>query len=59
VFPLGMDGVAGHYLGRADNLPIVRSIGENETWFALVVWAAVLVAMLVHLTRTVVLPRSR
>jgi tellurite resistance protein TehA-like permease len=59
VFPLGMYGVAGHYLGRADNLPIVRSIGENETWFALVVWAAVLVAMLVHLTRTVVLPRSR
>jgi len=59
VFPLGMYGVAGHYIGRADNLPIVRSIGEGETWFALAVWAAVLVAMLVHLARTVVLPRPR
>jgi tellurite resistance protein TehA-like permease len=57
VFPLGMYGVAGHYLGRADSLPIVQTIGENETWFALAVWAAVLVTMLVHLARTVMLPR--
>ncbi len=52
VFPLGMYGVAGYYIGRADNLPIVRSVGENETWFALAVWAAVLVAMCAHLART-------
>lgn len=58
VFPLGMYGVAGHYLGRADNLPIVRTIGENETWFALAVWAAVLIAMFAHLTRTVLTART-
>jgi tellurite resistance protein TehA-like permease len=59
VFPLGMYGVAGHYIGRADNLPIVRTIGENETWFALAVWAAVLVAMSHHLARTLLAPRLR
>ena len=58
VFPLGMYGVAGHYIGRADNLPIVRTIGENETWFALAVWAAVLVAMFAHLARTVLTSRA-
>ncbi len=58
VFPLGMYGVAGHYLGRADNLPIVRTIGENETWFALAVWAAVLLAMLAHLVRTLLVARA-
>jgi tellurite resistance protein TehA-like permease len=56
VFPLGMYGVAGHYLGSADRLPIVRVIGENETWFALAVWAVTFAAMAVHLVRTVVLP---
>ena len=59
VFPLGMYGVAGHYIGRADNLPIVRTIGENETWLALAVWAAVLVAMSTHLVRTLLAPRLR
>lgn len=56
VFPLGMYGVAGHYIGRADSLPIVRTIGENETWIALAVWAAVFAAMLAHLTRTILRP---
>jgi tellurite resistance protein TehA-like permease len=56
VFPLGMYGVAGHYIGRADSLPIVRTIGENETWVALAVWAAVFAAMLTHLFRTLVRP---
>jgi hypothetical protein len=51
-----MYGVAGHYLGSADRLPIVRVIGENETWFALAVWALTFAAMAVHLVRTVVLP---
>ena len=59
VFPLGMYGVAGHYLGSADRLPIVREIGENETWVALAVWAVTFVAMLVHLARTVVVPLAR
>ncbi len=58
VFPLGMYGVAGHYIGAADRLPIVRLIGENESWFALAVWALTFVAMLVHLVRTLVLRRG-
>jgi tellurite resistance protein TehA-like permease len=52
VFPLGMYGVAGHYLGSADHLPIVRVIGENETWVALTAWALTFAAMLLHLMRT-------
>ena len=59
VFPLGMYGAAGHYLGKADELPIVRAIGENETWFALAVWAVAFAAMVVHLLRTLVLPQRR
>jgi tellurite resistance protein TehA-like permease len=59
VFPLGMYGVAGHYLGAADHLPLVRSIGETELWLALAVWAVVFVAMLVHLSRTLVLQPLR
>jgi tellurite resistance protein TehA-like permease len=56
VFPLGMYGAAGHYLGNADRLPIVRVIGEDETWIALGVWGLTLAAMLVHLGRTLVWP---
>jgi len=58
VFPLGMYGVAGHYIGRADNLPIVQAIGENETWLALAVWAAVFAVMLARLAHTL-LPATR
>jgi tellurite resistance protein TehA-like permease len=54
VFPLGMYGVAGHYLGDADRLPIVAAIGRNETWLALAVWALAFAAMLVHIFRTVI-----
>jgi tellurite resistance protein TehA-like permease len=56
VFPLGMYAVAGIYLGRADQLPIVHSIGGIELWFAFAAWAVSLVAMLQHVTRTVLLP---
>jgi tellurite resistance protein TehA-like permease len=56
VFPLGMYGAAGHYLGQADSLPLVRAIGENETWFALAAWAFAFGSMAVHLMRTLVLP---
>jgi tellurite resistance protein TehA-like permease len=59
VFPLGMYGVAGQYLGVADGLPIVEGIGTYETWVALTVWALAFVAMLVHLARTLVLPRRQ
>jgi tellurite resistance protein TehA-like permease len=59
VFPLGMYGVAGQYLGVADGLPIVEGIGKYETWVALTVWALAFVAMLVHLARTLVLRRHQ
>lgn len=46
VFPLGMYAVAGTYLGRADNLPIVEWIGEAWLWIALTAWVIAFVAML-------------
>jgi tellurite resistance protein TehA-like permease len=51
VFPLGMYGVASHYLGIADHLPIVRQIGDGETWIALGAWVITFVAMLISLAR--------
>lgn len=54
VFPLGMYGLAGHYLGTADDLPIVRMIGETEIWVALAAWTLTFVAMLAHLVNTLV-----
>ncbi|MDQ2850211.1 MAG: tellurite resistance/C4-dicarboxylate transporter family protein [Actinomycetota bacterium] len=50
IFPLGMYGLAAHYLGEVDSLPIVRVIGEVVSWVALGAWAVVFVAMLWHLT---------
>lgn len=54
VFPLGMYAVAGHYLGAADRLPIVRLIGQSWAWIALAAWALTFAAMLRHLGRTLV-----
>lgn len=51
VFPLGMYGVAGHYLGQADRLPLVEAIGASESWLALVAWTLTFAAMLRHLAR--------
>ena len=56
VFPLGMYGVGSHYLGHADNLPIVKVIGDLEIWLAVAVWLVTFVGMLHHLMRTVLLP---
>lgn len=53
IFPLGMYGVAGIYLGRADDLPIVEAIGNVELWVALAAWTLVLLAMVRHVGRTV------
>jgi tellurite resistance protein TehA-like permease len=53
VFPLGMYGVGGHYLGRADHLPLVKHISDVESWIALAAWAITFVAMLHHLVTTV------
>jgi tellurite resistance protein TehA-like permease len=52
VFPLGMYGVAGHYLGQADHLPIVKAVGADESWVALAAWLVTFVAMLHHLGRS-------
>ena len=46
VFPLGMYGVGGRYLGEADHLPIVRAIGSGEIYLALAVWAVTFLGML-------------
>jgi tellurite resistance protein TehA-like permease len=54
VFPLGMYAVAGIYLGQADRLPIVGTVGFAEIWVAFAVWLVVLVAMTRHVWRTVV-----
>jgi tellurite resistance protein TehA-like permease len=55
VFPLGMYGVAGYYLGHADHLPLVTAIGQSEIWLALTAWLLTFVAMLAHLLRTLVI----
>jgi tellurite resistance protein TehA-like permease len=54
IFPLGMYGVAGIYLGQADDLPLVGLVGRVELWIALTAWAVVLAAMGRHVVRTVV-----
>jgi tellurite resistance protein TehA-like permease len=51
IFPLGMYGVAGQYLGHADHLPIVEAIGADESWVALAAWTLTFAAMLHHLAR--------
>lgn len=53
VFPLGMYGVGGHYLGQADQLPIVQTIGDVQSWIALGVWAITFCAMVQHVVVTV------
>lgn len=59
VFPFGMYAVAGIYLGQADHLPIVEWIGRAWLWVALTAWALTLLAMVIHLVRTVVLPGQK
>lgn len=49
IFPLGMYAVAGIYLGRVDNLPLVALIGRTELRLAVPAFLATLTAMLWHL----------
>jgi tellurite resistance protein TehA-like permease len=49
IFPLGMYSVAGVYLGRADHLPLVESVGSIWLWVALGAWLVVFIAMLTSL----------
>ncbi|WP_207892233.1 tellurite resistance/C4-dicarboxylate transporter family protein [Streptacidiphilus pinicola] len=51
VFPLGMYAVAGSYLGQADHLPIVKALGDAESWAALAAWFVTFAAMARHLLR--------
>ncbi|MGH3626563.1 MAG: tellurite resistance/C4-dicarboxylate transporter family protein [Sciscionella sp.] len=53
VFPLGMYAVASRYLGAADQLPIVGTIGAIELWVSFAAWLVAAAAMLAHLWRTV------
>ncbi|MGW5360725.1 tellurite resistance/C4-dicarboxylate transporter family protein [Actinopolymorpha pittospori] len=55
VFPLGMYGVAGYYLGVVAQVPVIRVIGEYEIWVGVAAWVVTFVAMLAHLVRTFVL----
>lgn len=53
VFPLGMYAVAGMYIGRADSLPIVESIGSTWLWVGAAAWLFATVQMV----RTSLRPR--
>jgi tellurite resistance protein TehA-like permease len=53
-FPLGMYGVASHELGVALNLPWLVTVGRDEAWAALAVWAAVFLAMTAAVLRGLV-----
>jgi tellurite resistance protein TehA-like permease len=59
IFPLGMYAVAGIYLGRADHLPVVETVGRVELWVAFAAWLLVLLAMVLHVLRTVFRPAPR
>ncbi|MCW3765793.1 MULTISPECIES: tellurite resistance/C4-dicarboxylate transporter family protein [Paenarthrobacter] len=54
IFPLGMYSVAGIYLGRTDQLPVVLAIGQAELWLAAAAYVATFAGMLHHLWRTLV-----
>ena len=53
VFPLGMYGVAGIYLGQANHLPLVGRIAGVELWIAFAAGALVFSAMVHHVIGTV------
>ncbi|HEY7176513.1 MAG TPA: tellurite resistance/C4-dicarboxylate transporter family protein, partial [Micromonosporaceae bacterium] len=56
VFPVGMYGVGCRYLGAADHLPGLDTLGAVESWIAVAVWLVTFVAMLAHLARTITQP---
>jgi tellurite resistance protein TehA-like permease len=51
VFPVGMYGVASHELGIALNVSWLVTLGRDEAWLALAVWAAASAAMTAVLLR--------
>jgi tellurite resistance protein TehA-like permease len=46
VFPVGMYGVASRELGKARHVSWLATLGSDEAWLALAVWAVVFLAML-------------
>lgn len=59
IFPLGMYAVAGIYLGRADELPVVEAVGSAELWVAFAACLLVFATMVVHVFRTIVARSTR
>lgn len=49
VFPVGMYGAGSHELGTALNVPWLVTLGRDEAWAALAVWAVVAAAMIARL----------
>ncbi|HYB88787.1 MAG TPA: tellurite resistance/C4-dicarboxylate transporter family protein [Streptosporangiaceae bacterium] len=58
VFPVGMYGVASRELGKAVGVSWLATLGSDEAWLALAVWAVVFVAMLGSLLFQFRQPRS-
>lgn len=56
IFPLGMYAVAGIYLGRADDLPVVEAVGGAGLVVAFAAWLLTTAVMLRHLFSTLVAP---
>lgn len=59
IFPLGMYAVAGIYLGRADELPLVAAIGRAELWLALAAFLVTFAGMFRHLWATLLRPSRK
>jgi tellurite resistance protein TehA-like permease len=58
VFPLGMYSVAASYLGGADDLPLVSTVGRSGIWVAFTAWFVLLAAMLVSIIRPLRAPQE-
>lgn len=58
VFPVGMYGVASITLAQADTIPAIGVIGTVELWFAVVVWASVFIAMVIHLWQSLIAAKT-
>ncbi len=50
-FPVAMYGVASHELGTALKVPWLVTLGRDEAWPALALWAVVFLAMAAELPR--------
>ncbi len=51
VFPMGMYAAASIYLGRADHLPVVETIGTLWFWVGLGVWCLTAAGMVIDVAR--------